>query len=190
MLSWERVQEERKRAGRKWGETESKKKKKKIRKTGIRKKKKENLKKKERKKKKKSINNLKINKTKMKKNKKIKKYKFYKKRRKKLRGYQWKGKLIIGRCQSPLRQPAECGCAITEPDYRHPAWDGASQSRSNVGPRNGRTGKTVWIFCRGGHIENPGQVMFTPGVCGELGNLSIYHRRERNGEVSWYKPCT
>ena len=25
--------------------------------------------------------------------------------------------------------------------------------------------------------------MFAPGVCGELGNPSIYHRRERNGEV-------
>ena len=27
------------------------------------------------------------------------------------------------------------------------------------------------------------KLMFAPGVCGELGNLSIYHRRERNGEV-------
>ena len=48
--------------------------------------------------------------------------------RKKPRGHQLKGKLIIGRCQSPLLLPAECGCAITEPDYRHPPADVASQS--------------------------------------------------------------
>ena len=26
--------------------------------------------------------------------------------------------------------------------------------------------------------------MFAPDVCGELGNLSIYHRRDRNGELA------
>ena len=52
-------------------------------------------------------------------------------------------KLIIGWCQSPLRQPAECGCAITEPDYRHPPGDAAPLSRNNAGSRNGDTGKTV-----------------------------------------------
>ena len=39
------------------------------------------------------------------------------------------------------------------------------------------------ISCRGGHTEHPGQVMFAQGVCGELGNPSIYHRHKRNGEV-------
>ena len=111
------------------------------------------------------------------------------KKRKKPRGHQWKGKLIIGWCQSPLHQPAECGCAITKPAYRHPTGDAASQSGNNAGPRNGGTGRIVWIFSRGDHIEKPGQVMFTPGICGKLGN-PIYHRREQNGEVGWYKPGT
>ena len=39
-----------------------------------------------------------------------------------------------------LRQPAERGCAITEPDYRHPPGDAASQSENNTGPRKGGTG--------------------------------------------------
>ena len=69
ILRWERVQAERKRAENKW-ETESKKRRKKIRKIGI----KENLKRK--KQEKKSINNLKINKQKWKKN--NEKYKFKK----------------------------------------------------------------------------------------------------------------
>ena len=107
---------------------------------------------------------------------------------KKPRGHQWKGKLIIGQCQSPLRQPEECGCAITEPDYQHPPADAASGSGNNAAPTNGGTGKTVWIFRSGGHIENLGQVMFAPGICGELGKPSIYHRREWNGAVGWYKP--
>ena len=63
--------------------------------------------------------------------------------RKKPRGHQLKGKLIIGRCQSPLLQPAECGCAITEPRYRHPPGDAASLSGNNAGSRTGGTGKTV-----------------------------------------------
>ena len=113
-----------------------------------------------------------------------------KERRKKLRGYQWKGKLIIGQFQSPLRQPAECGCTITKPDYQHPPGVAASQNGNNTGPRDVETSKTVWIFCRGGHIENLGQVMFAPGVCGELRNPSIEPRREWNGEVGWYKSLT
>ena len=54
-----------------------------------------------------------------------------------------------------------------------PPGDAASLSGNNAGSRNFRTSKTVRIFCRGGHIENPGQVMFAPDVCGELGNPSI-----------------
>ena len=54
------------------------------------------------------------------------------------RGRQGKAKLVGASCQ-----PAECGCDITESDYRHPPGDVASQSGTNAGPRNGVNGKAV-----------------------------------------------
>ena len=115
----------------------------------------------------------------------MKKEKQKKLKRRKRQGHQWKSKLIISRYQSPLRQPAGCGCAITEPEYGHPPGDVASQSGNNAELRNGGTGKTAWIFCRGGHIENPGQVMFALGVCGEIENPSIYPSTYRAKRRSW-----
>ena len=37
--------------------------------------------------------------------------------------------MIIVQCQSPLRQPTECGYAITEPDYVHPPGDAYSDEK-------------------------------------------------------------
>ena len=100
-------------------------------------KRKENKRKLKKERKKKRKKNLKVNKTEIRK--KIKK----KRKEQKAKGTPVKGILIIGRCQSPLLQPAECGCAITEPDYLHPRGDAASLSGNSAGSRNGGTGKTV-----------------------------------------------
>ena len=46
----------------------------------------------------------------------------------------------------------------------------------------------LFEFSAGGHIENPGQVMVAPSVCGELENPRIYDRREWTEKLADISP--